>query len=310
LKSVQRLLQSRVILWGVLALGAHTAWGLYPPLARYLQTVSLLPTFALAAAGNAVVLVLLLFTVFPRLDRSIFRQPVLWIFAVIVVARSVTNLLSALYTLAIYVQMVNLMVPFLVAFFSTTLFRDRLPRFTIPALLLSLFGALLMMSGEIGTAGVRLALTPTDWIGLGLAGISSLFLALYMIVVRRSLNQQLSGDAVFAVQIISLTAVMGLSSVVFREDWGRWLALRPLDWLVFAGFILIALIFANYGQILALKHLPAPVVGGLLPWRLVSALGGSALLLGERLTSFWQFLGAAIILATLSWYLWNQGQGG
>jgi drug/metabolite transporter (DMT)-like permease len=305
-KAVQQGLNSRAFAWGLLALGAHTAWGLYPPLARYLQTVSQLPTFALAAVGNAVVLMLLFFLVFPRLDWRVFRQPVLWLFALIVVGRSVTNLLSALYTLAIYVQMVNLMVPFLVAFLSTTFFKDRLPRLTFPALMLSLLGALLMISGDVGSAGVRLALGPTDWLGIGLAGLSSVFLALYMILIRRSFKQQLPGEAVFAVQIIALTVVMGLSSLAFRENWGRWLVIGPVDWLVFAAFIILALIFANYGQILALKALPAPVVSGLLPWRLVSALAGSALLLGERLTSIWQVLGALIILATLSWYLWNQ----
>jgi hypothetical protein len=45
--------------WGLLALGAHTAWGLYPPMARYLQTVSHIPTMSLAAVGNTVVLLLL-----------------------------------------------------------------------------------------------------------------------------------------------------------------------------------------------------------------------------------------------------------
>ena len=49
-------------------------------------------------------------------------------------------------------------------------------------------------------------------------------------------------------------------------------------------------------QILALKHLSASSVSNLTPWRLVSALAGSALLLGERLTSAWQVLGALIVL--------------
>ena len=299
-------LRSPAVVWGLLALGAHTAWGLYPPMARYLQTISRLPTLSLAAVGNAVVLALLLVTVFPRLDWRYFRMPVLWVFALTVVGRSLTNLLSARYTLAIYVQLVNLMTPFLVAFLSATLFRDRIPRFTLPALLLSMLGALLMMSGEIGRTGVRLALTSTDWLGIGLAGVSSIFLALYMILIRRSFKQRLPGEAVFAMQIVALVLVMALSSVVIGEDWSRWTALAPSDWLVFAAFVAVALLFANYGQILALKHLSAPSVSSLTPWRLVSALAGSALLLGERLTSAWQVLGALIVLVTLSWYLWQQ----
>lgn len=296
--------------WSLLALGAHTAWGLYPALARYLQTVSGLPTLSLAAAGNLVVLALLLFTVFPRINLRIFRQPVLWLFALTVIGRSITNLLSARYTLAVYVQLIGLLTPFLVVLFSATFFRDRIPRFTFPALILTVAGALLMMSREIGVGGVRLALSATDWLGIGLAAGSSLFLALYMIMIRRSFKQKLPGEAVFATQVIALVLVTGVSSLIVREDYARWRELSTTDWLVFAAFVGLALLFANYGQILALKHLSAPAVSSLSPWRLVSAVVGSSVLLGERLTSGWQFLGAVIVLAVLSWYLWQQARSG
>lgn len=289
-----------------MALGAHAAWGIYPVLARYLQTVSRLPTFALAAVGNAVVLVLLIVWIFPRLNLADFKKPALWGFGMIVVGRSVTNLLSAKYTLAIYVQVVNLMVPFLVAFLSTTLFHERLPRFTLPALLFSLAGALLMVVSESATKEVQLILAASDWLGIGLAAISGVFLAFYMIFIKRSFRFQITGDAIFTVQIIALTVVMSISSLGFRESWAPWLQLRLVDWLVFVAFVGIALVFANYAQISALKHLPAPLVSSMMPLRLVSTLAGGALLLGERLTSAWQFLGAIIILVTLSLYLSQQ----
>ena len=69
-----KLIKSRGILWGLLALGAHTAWGTYPVLARYLQTISLVPTLALVTVGNAVVLVFLFFLIFPRLDWTVGRR--------------------------------------------------------------------------------------------------------------------------------------------------------------------------------------------------------------------------------------------
>ncbi len=307
--SILKIVKSRGILWGLVALAAHTAWGLYPALARYLQTVSHLPTFAMATVGNGIVLILLMATIFPRLDKTVFRQPVLWGFSLIVVCRSVTNLLSARFTLAIYVQVVNLLVPFLVALLSTSLYRERLPRSTIPALLLSLLGALLIVTSDTGSAGLQLSLTSSDWLGIGLAATSGVFLAFYMIIIRRSFRQQISGDAIFLAQIIALTSVMGASSLVTQENWGIWSQLQPTDWLVFALFITVALVFANYGQIMALKHLPAPLVSGLLPWRLVSALAGGFLLLGEQLTTLWQYLGAVIILGTLSWYLSRQSEG-
>lgn len=301
-------LKSGVLIWAGLALGAHAAWGLYPALARYLQTVSGLPTFALAGVGNAVVLLLLVVLIFPRFDLATFKQPILWVFGLIVVGRSITNLLSARFTLAIYVQVVNLMVPFLVALLSTTLFRERLPRFTFRALIFSLLGSVLMVTAKVGTTNLQISLTNSDWLGIGLAAVSSIFLALYMIFIKRSFRLHISGEAVFAVQIIALTVVMFISSLVFQESWAAWLRLRTKDWIVLAAFIGIALIFANYAQILALKHLPAPLVGSLLPFRLVSALAGGAFLLGERLTSVWQMLGAAIVLVSLSFYLYQQNK--
>jgi len=42
-------------------------------------------------------------------------------------------------------------------------------------------------------------------------------------------------------------------------------------------------------------------------WRLVSALLFASLLLGERLSSWVQVLGAVIVLVTITWYLWQQG---
>jgi drug/metabolite transporter (DMT)-like permease len=306
--AISAFFSSKAALWGGMALGAHAAWGLYPVLARYLQTVSHLPTFALAAVGNAVVLLLLVVLVFPRLELAAFKKPVLWGFGLIVVVRSVTNLLSAKYTLAIYVQVVNLMVPFLVALLSATFFRERLPRFTLPALVFSLAGAGLMMTAQSRANDVKLALTASDWLGIGLAAVSGFFLALYMIFIRRSFRYQITGDTIFAVQIIALTVVMSISSLVFGESWAPWRKLRTADWLVFAAFVGIALVFANTAQITALKHLPAPLVSSLMPLRLVSTLAGGAFLLGERLTSFWQVLGAIIILVTLSLYLTQQNQ--
>jgi len=41
-------------------------------------------------------------------------------------------------------------------------------------------------------------------------------------------------------------------------------------------------------------------------WRLISALGLAALLLGEQLQNLWQVLGAIIVLVTITVYLQQQ----
>lgn len=293
-------------IWIVAALGAHTGWGAYPVFARYLQTVSRLPSMSLLFAGNAVALIALSVVLLPRLDWRLFRTRVLWLFAGIVVMRAITNLLAARYTLAIYVQLITLMTPFVVALLSATVFRDRIPPYTGRAITLALVGSILMMSGDIGQAGVTLALTPDDWIGIGLAITSVLFLSLYMLVVRRTAQDNVPAVSVFFTQLITVTTVTLVTSLLIGEDWAQWQTLQLPDWLVFAGFSLGVLLGANVTQISAIRQLGAPMVSSLLAWRLVSALIVAGLLLNEQLTSIWQVTGAGIVLVTITWYLWQQ----
>ena len=292
--------------WIFAALAAHTGWGAYPVLARYLQTVTLLPSISLLAAGSAVALVALLIVVRPRLELRIFRSPLMWLFIVVLIARATTNLLATRYTLAIYVQLITLMTPFLVVLFSATFLRERLPPYTWRAIIIATVGALLMMSGDLNQAELGLAFTPQDWLGMGLAFASSLTLALYMIIIRRSARHQIPGKSMLLVQLGAILVFSLIVSPILGEEWQRWLAMTPFDWLIFAAFSLGVLFGANLGQVGALRHLGAPMVSSLLAWRLVSALIFAALLLDERLTSPWQFLGALIVLITITWYLQRQ----
>ena len=292
--------------WMLVALGAHTGWGAYPVLARYLQTVSHLPSMSLLTLGYLFVLPVLAVVVLPRMDRSILRLRLLWLFAAIVVLRGITNLLAARYTLAIYVQLITLMTPFVVALLSKTFLRQPIPPYTGRAVTLSLVGALLMMSGNIGQVGVQLALTPSDGLGIALAFISTFSLAIYMIIVRYTVLDDVPGQAILLVQAVTLLGMSALLSFLLREDWSRWQAIVPADWLVFGAFSLGVLLGANMSQIEALQHLGAPLVSSLLSWRLVSALFVAALLLDERLTSLWQVVGALMVLVTITWYLQRQ----
>jgi drug/metabolite transporter (DMT)-like permease len=285
------------------ALLAHTSWGAYPVLARYLQTVSAIPSMALLALGNLLALLAFAPFVLGRIDRRFLRSRAIWAFTLVVVLRALTNVLSARFTLAIYVQLITLLTPLLVALLSAALFRERLPPFTWPAIGLSLLGSLLMMSGDIGGHGLSLALSGGDLLGIGLATVSMLCLSLYMILVPRTVKDAVPGEAVLLVQLIALTVTSGAISLIIGEDWGRYLALGPRDWAVFAGFVIFVLLGANLAQISALRHLGAPMVSSTMAWRLVATLAMAALLLGERLTSLWQALGTLVVLATITAYL-------
>lgn len=292
--------------WMGVALLAHTGWGLYPVLARYLQTVSDLPSMALLGLGNLIAVLIYAPFVVGRLNLRFLRSPVIWGFALVVVLRAITNLLAARFTLAIYVQLITLMTPLLVALLSAGLFREKLPPYTWPAIGLSILGSLLMMSGDIGGHGLALSLGGGDLLGIGMAFVSALCLSLYMILVPRTVKEAVPGEGVLLVQLVTLSVVTGTISLLIGEDLGRFAAIGPSDWLAFAAFVTLVLLGANLGQIAALRHLGAPLVSSTMAWRLLATLALAALLLGERLTSLWQVVGAAIVLVTITAYLRRQ----
>jgi drug/metabolite transporter (DMT)-like permease len=295
--------------WLGAALFAHTSWGAYPVLARYLQTVSAIPSMALLSLGNLLALLVFAPMALRRVHPRFLRSRAIWAFTLVVVLRAITNVLSARFTLAVYVQLITLLTPLVVALLSAALFRERLPRFTWPAIALSLVGSLLMMGGDIGGHGLSLALSGGDLLGIGLATVSMFCLSFYMILVPRTVKDAVPGEAVLLIQLIALTVTTGLISLFIGEDWGRYLALSPQDWVAFGAFVVFVLLGANLAQITALRHLGAPLVSSTMAWRLVATLAIAALLLSERLTSLWQALGALIVLATITAYLQYQRKG-
>lgn len=300
-------LSTAIMVWGwyAVALAAHTGWGIYPVLGRYLQTVSGLPSMSVLVIGGLPLTIWLCVVILPRHGWRIYASPVLWVFGVVTVLRSVTNILSQRYTLAIYIQLIGLLTPFLVVLLNRIVLKARPPRFTWPALSLITLGALLMMS-DIGATGMTITLTATDWVGIGLALASSLFLALYMILVRRTAHTAASGVAVLAFQTV-LIQISALSlSLFWGEDWGRWCTIGAQDWGVFIAYSLLVVVLANGLQIAAIRRLGAPMVSSLMGWRLVATLSMGIVLLGEHLTSLWQGIGMLLVLGTITWYLSRQ----
>lgn len=291
--------------WYAVALAAHTGWGIYPVLGRYLQAMSGLPSMSVLVLGGLPLTLWLCFVILPRHGWRIYMAPILWVFGVVTVLRSITNILSQRYTLALYVQLIGLLTPFLVVLLNRVVLKERAPRFTLSALSLITLGALLMMS-NVGAAGVTFTLTETDWLGITLALISSLFLALYMILVRHTAHTAASGDAVLAFQTVLIQiSALGLS-LLWGEDWGRWRTIGAQDWAVFAAYSLLVVVLANGLQIVAIRRLGAPMVSSLMGWRLVATLSMGMLLLGEHLTSLGQGIGMLLVLSTITWYLSRQ----
>jgi drug/metabolite transporter (DMT)-like permease len=293
--------------WMLLALGSHTAWGIYPVVVRYLQNRSHLPGMAILTLANLIVLVLIGAVVVRRSELATLRAPVLWGVAVLAMLRSVTNVLSARYAPAVYVQLTNLLTPFFVVGIGATIFRERIPPRTGVALALSLVGALAMLSGDFDfKSGLRLALSGSEWIGIAFALVSAVVLALYMLAVRHTHSRPVSGEATFAVQLIVLILTSAVLSAVFGEDWSSWQRANSFDWFLFFFFAIVVVLGANLTQINALRRLGAPLVSSMQAWRLIAALVTGGLLLGEWLTTPTQIFGIVLVLLTVSWYLWRQ----
>lgn len=303
---VEKVSKSSNFPWIAATLYAQTAWGAYPVLIRYLQTVTLLPSMSLMSLGSFLALFVVGLVYLPRIEWHSFRNKKLLFFALVVVARGVSNILAARFTLAIYVQLITLLTPFIVALLSTAVLREKLPRYTIQAMLISVLGAMMLIGGGLVGADSFPQANRTDWLGISLALGGSLLLAIYMVAIRGSVKERIRGETMLLVQLFSLAVATGFISLLFSEDLSRWGSLTPFDWFIFAMVVLGVFTGANLAQIGSIRHLGAAMVSSTMSWRLVSTLFLAGLLLDERLTSVWQVLGVVIVLTTVTWYLWRQ----
>ncbi len=284
---------------------AQTLWGLYPVAARYLQTVSNLPSMAMVAVAYIPLMLCFFFYALPRDWRLIGGSRQLWFFAAVTVLRSITNVLAARYTLAIYVQMITMLTPFIVAAITLFVMRQQPPAGTLPAMALSFVGSAMMLTGQVGDS-FGIALTPSDWLGIGLALISAVCLAVYMLAVGRTVNLPITGLRLLYFQ----SAAVGLSSLalslVLGEDWGRFEQIGPTDWAMLVTFGVIILGGANGLQISSIRKVGAAVVSSLMGWRLFITFVASAIILHESLSAPLQIVGMLLVLGTVTWYLWKR----
>ena len=192
--------------------------------------------------GALPMFVLMVVYVLPRYGLAPFRSRSIWLLALVVVVRATTNLLSARFTLSIYVQLIALLTPFIVVLLSRAVFHERIPRYTGRAIFFSSLGALLMMNSTVSVAGIRFDFTPQDWLGISLALGSSFSLAIYMLVIRRTATatKAIPGDVVLIFQSVVIMFTAFLISLLIGEDWSRWGELgRAIGLVVLADIVLV-----------------------------------------------------------------------
>ena len=284
-------------------------WGSYPVAAK--RAIMEAPKFSLLLVATAVAMGMGVWVMrregersWRRVARFLLHERALWGLAIFVVLRSVTNILAIDLTRATWVQLIYLLTPFLVAILGTLFFGEQTPRYTYRALLLSTLGAALVLVAD--WSDVLAGFSARDFLGLGVALVSMLALAFYYQMIRRSSRSHASNGLILFQQSLAMTGTYLMLTVLTGEDWGRWLTLSPRGWMYVLWVVFGIFIVGNLMQITAISGASPALITSLMPLRLVSAIALGWIILGEELTTVWQWAGAGLVLVTVSGYLWLQ----
>ena len=292
--------------WVLLAVLTHVVIGGSTAPLRYVQTVAGLPSLATVAIGDLIAFVIMAGLTIPKVKKETWRSGTLWLLVMIVMIRTISWILSSRFIQAYISQMVNLLAPFFVILFDRFVNKNKLPKFTLPAITLSLIGGALLIFGGVQNKPMTIQFAQNDWIGLGLALIATFGSAAYMVIVKYSQGKGLPFEAVFISQVGTLAIVGMALSFLFREDWSSFLTMDYKSILVILMYGILLEIGVKAGNIAVIRKLGAPFVSSLLAVRLVAAIFSGWLILGEKPESLLQWIGAGIVVLTITWYLSHQ----
>ncbi len=285
-----------------LALTAHTGFGLYVVLVKYL--LRYLPSFGLLAVAFGIAVPVIFFLARHALSWRSFWCAEVWLLAVIMTARSISKLLALQFTLATYVQLIDLTVPFLTPIVAQILLREGIPSRTLTALTAISFGSFLVIT--VDPFNIQLPNGNADLIGIAFALASSMAMALGVVYTRYLTKRKLSPASLFFQQTITIAATYSVLSALVGERWQPFTTLTLSMWIIYGLFILVVVIGGGLIQVLSISRINAALFSTLLSWRLVIAVGASWVLLGERLTSIWQGIGVGTVILAITLYLQHQ----
>lgn len=171
------------------------------------------------------------------------------------------------------------------------------------AICLSTLGGAVMIFGELSTPSLAAGLSPEDGLGIILAFLGTFGIALYMVIVKRGEQKNLPFEAFYISQVGSTMIVMAILSLSLGEDWR---AFQTFDWkaglaLAFNAFVVE--IAGKVGNITLIRKLGAPLVSSMQAVRLVAALLVGWVVLNEPLVCVWQWIGALLVIGTVTWYV-------
>jgi len=295
-------------IWPYVWLGVigHFIWGSYPVFAK--RAVQEVPKFSMLVLAWLMVIIAGLLVAHLRdgfswreMWHTLTHTPTLWALAVFVVLRSVTNIIAIDLTRAVWVQLINLMAPFMVALLGAWVFDQATPRFTYGALMLGTVGSALVLVED--WTQISGNFTPRDILGLATAVISMLALATYFQLVRRSHLHHASRGMIMAQQGLAALPVFILLSWTSGENWGAWSSVSLGGLLAVLMVIFLVQVGGNLIQITALSGVSPALITNMMALRLISALALGWVILGERLNTPAQWLGFVLVILTVSLYL-------
>ncbi|MFM2308417.1 MAG: hypothetical protein RLY87_537 [Chloroflexota bacterium] len=292
--------------WLGAALLGHTAWGIYPVLARYLQIQAHIPGLTLLTIANGFAMLVMIAVVAYRGEFSQLRIRAGWLVALFAMLRAVTNVLAARYAPAAQVTLIGLLTPLLVVVMGRLWFNDPAPPNTGVVLALSILGAVVMLSGDIQDPSFWQSGSSSSWVGVALALTSSVMLALYMLSVRRTSGYGISSEATFLLQLIAVVATSIPLSWAIGERFAGMGSLQPSHWVGLVVFAVVIVIGANILQVYTLRKLGASLVTAVQAWRLPVTGIAAGFILAEWMQTPTEYIGAGLTALSVTWYLVSQ----
>ena len=224
--------------------------------------------------------------------------------------RSMTNMASTRFAPAAWVQMVNLSTPIFVALISYIRGESDIPMAIIPTILASSVGSYLVISdraivdGDESSSSDRI--TAREVLGLGLALCASLFLSIYMIVIKVT-KGMIDERQLLIVSSLTLMVPTFTYSTIFEGSWvSTFAAFTAIDWAALIGFGVGTYAIASALQQISIRMNGAPMHAALLPCRLISSVVGGYLILGEKEKGVEGYIGLVLVGTTMAVFLWSR----
>lgn len=209
-------------------------------------------------------------------------------------------------TSAYWVQLIFTTSPLMTALIGSSITHEAWPPRLLETLALTMFGAALVVAG--GLRSTSYTMTWSDPLGMLVAFAATVGISVYFVWVSKT-AAWLSEDAILYINYFSVFSFAPLASAIFEG--GRWSSIlhwSALDWaaLLYDGAGVYGI--AKFLQMLVVRRLGANVYSMFISLRVVSAIAGSYLILGERIGSALEAVGCLVVVFSVSWYLWVQWQ--